>query len=68
MLLVRLIALKFLSKMREYEMREGKIESKLREVEEKLNYALDRKILIKDIICFYNLAKKNFKPKLRRNS
>jgi site-specific DNA recombinase len=49
---------KFLSKMKEYEMREIAIETRLREIEEKLNFALNRPILIKDIIRFCNMAKK----------
>jgi hypothetical protein len=49
---------KFVSKMKEYEVREEEIESKLRDIEEKLNYALNRPILIKDIIHFCNMAKK----------
>jgi len=39
-------------------MKEKEIDRKLREVEEKLNYTLNRPILIKDVIYFCNLAKK----------
>jgi site-specific DNA recombinase len=49
---------KLLLKMKEYEMREEEIEGKLREIEEKLNSALDRPMLIKDIIYFCKLAKR----------
>jgi site-specific DNA recombinase len=49
---------KLLLKMREYEIREKEIDEKLREIEEKLNYTLNRPLLIKDIINFCNLAKK----------
>jgi hypothetical protein len=49
---------KFLLKMKEYEMREKEVNDKLREVEEKLNCALGRPMLIKDIIYFCNLAKR----------
>ena len=49
---------KFISKMREYEVREEEIESKLREIEEKPNYSLNRPIPIKDIIHFCSIAKK----------
>jgi site-specific DNA recombinase len=49
---------KLLLKMREYEVREKEIDEKLREIEKKLNYTLNRPLLIKDIINFCNLAKK----------
>ena len=39
-------------------MKERKIDKKLRGVEEKLYYTLNRLILIKDIVYFCNLAKK----------